>query len=312
MVFRQSEALRELVGELGGNLELISRLTAVELVHRGQEIAVYGAPEGRLLAQRVLAQLTEWVERGRALERQDVEQVVRAVRADASSAVGAWFRDVVLTGVTGKPITPRTAGQASLLDALRRHDITFAYGPAGTGKTYMAVAVAVAAMMRGEVDRIILSRPAVEAGEHLGFLPGDLNEKVDPYLRPLHDALFDMIPRDRLERLTERGQIEVAPLAFMRGRTLHKAWVILDEAQNTTVEQMKMFLTRLGTDSKMVITGDLSQVDLPRGRTSGMALAIQLLAEVKGIGITRLSARDVVRHPLVAEIVRAWDGAEDA
>lgn len=308
MVFLHSEPLREVVGELGVNLDILARGVGVELHHRGMEIAVYGPPEARLLAQRVIGQLAEWAEQGRKLERADLDAVIRAMRDDASSDVNGWYRDVILTGVNGKAITPRTAGQAELLRVLRQHDITFATGPAGTGKTYLAVAVAVAAMQRGEVERLVLSRPAVEAGEHLGFLPGDLNEKVDPYLRPLYDALNDMIPRDRLARFVERGQIEVAPLAFMRGRTMHKSWVILDEAQNTTVEQMKMFLTRLGADSRMTLTGDLTQVDLPRGRESGLAFAVERLAQVQGLGFVRLSVRDVVRHPLVAAIIRAWEG----
>lgn len=308
MVFLHSEPLREVVGELGVNLDILARGVGVELHHRGMEMAVYGPPEARLLAQRVIGQLAEWAEQGRKLERADLDAVIRAMRDDASSDVNGWYRDVILTGVNGKAITPRTAGQAELLRVLRQHDITFATGPAGTGKTYLAVAVAVAAMQRGEVERLVLSRPAVEAGEHLGFLPGDLNEKVDPYLRPLYDALNDMIPRDRLARFVERGQIEVAPLAFMRGRTMHKSWVILDEAQNTTVEQMKMFLTRLGADSRMTLTGDLTQVDLPRGRESGLAFAVERLAQVQGLGFVRLSVRDVVRHPLVAAIIRAWEG----
>jgi phosphate starvation-inducible PhoH-like protein len=204
-------------------------------------------------------------------------------------------------------VTPRTAGQRAYVDQLRRHDVVFGVGPAGTGKTYLAVAMAAAALLRGDVKRIVLTRPAVEAGEKLGFLPGDLAEKIDPYLRPLYDALFDVLGAERTARLLERQVIEVAPLAFMRGRTLAEAYVILDEAQNTTIEQMKMFLTRLGERSRMVVTGDPSQVDLPRGAPSGLADALRVLDGVPTVAVARFTAADVVRHPLVADIIGAYE-----
>ncbi|MBX2800944.1 MAG: PhoH family protein [Myxococcales bacterium] len=206
----------------------------------------------------------------------------------------------------GRPITPRSGGQRAYVDALRNHEVVFGVGPAGTGKTYLAMAVAVAALKRGKVRRLILTRPAVEAGEKLGFLPGDLSEKVDPYLRPLFDALADMLPHERVTRMMERRVIEVAPLAFMRGRTLNQAYVVLDEAQNTTREQMKMFLTRLGEGSSMVITGDTTQIDLPRKGDSGLVHAVRVLSDVERIGIVKLGSRDVVRHTLVSQIVEAY------
>ena len=221
-----------------------------------------------------------------------------------------YFNDTVLVAVDGTPIAPRSAGQKAYVSMLRRHDVCFGVGPAGTGKTYLAMAVAVAALQRGEVKKIVLTRPAVEAGEKLGFLPGDLNEKVDPYLRPLYDALGDMIPAERVQRLFERHTIEVAPLAFMRGRTLAGAYVILDEGQNTTREQMKMFLTRLGEGSRMVITGDITQVDLPRRSDSGLIHALGVLERVNAIGVARLGSGDVVRHPLVAAIIDAYDASD--
>ena len=218
----------------------------------------------------------------------------------------------MLVGVDGRAITPRSAGQKAYLDTLRSHDIAFGVGPAGTGKTYLAMAVAVASLLRGEVKKLVLTRPAVEAGEKLGFLPGDLNEKVDPYLRPLYDALADMVPGERAQRMFERGVIEVAPLAFMRGRTLAGAYVLLDEGQNTTREQMKMFLTRLGEGSRMIVTGDVSQIDLPRRSDSGMVHALEVLAPVQRVGVARLDSSDVVRHPLVGEIIDAYDAASRA
>jgi phosphate starvation-inducible PhoH-like protein len=236
----------------------------------------------------------------------DVRHSLRILRDDPASDLRSFFADTILTNLDNRPIAPRSAGQRAYVHALRAHDIVFGVGPAGTGKTYMAMAMAVAALKRGDVKRIILTRPAVEAGEKLGFLPGDLSEKVDPYLRPLYDALADMIPQDRVVRLLEKQVIEVAPLAFMRGRTLDRAYVVLDEAQNTTREQMKMFLTRMGNGSRMVITGDVTQIDLPRRSDSGMVEGLRILEGVEWIGVVHLTSRDVVRHPLVAEIIDAY------
>lgn len=254
----------------------------------------------------VLTQLYGLAESGQELRTHDVQHAVRILGRDPTASLAQFFTDTIVIGADNRPIVPRSAGQRLYVDVLRRHEVSFGVGPAGTGKTYLAMAVAVAAIKRGDVKRIILTRPAVEAGEKLGFLPGDLNEKVDPYLRPLWDALNDMIPADRVARMLEKRVIEVAPLAFMRGRTLRDAYVVLDEAQNTTREQMKMFLTRLGQGSRMVITGDVSQVDLPRPQDSGMLHALRVLEGVPGIGVTRLASADVVRHPLVAAIVDAY------
>ena len=243
---------------------------------------------------------------GRRIHPTDVRDGLRILQQDPGVDLMSYFKDVVVVGVKKRPITARTVNQRRYIEELRRRDIVFGVGPAGTGKTYLAVAMAVAQLQKGACKRILLTRPAVEAGEKLGFLPGDLTEKVDPYLRPLFDALRDMVEPADLSRMLERGIIEIAPLAFMRGRTLDDAHVVLDEAQNTTVEQMKMFLTRLGERGRMVITGDVSQVDLPNHRRSGLAHALHVLRDVRGIGVVRLTTADVVRHPLVARIIEAY------
>lgn len=300
--------MRELVGELGSNLKLIARPLHVSLTQRGAGVLMGGAGD-RGTARAVLRALYGLAARGMSLHPSDVRHALRILRDDPSADLLTYFQDTILVSVDGRPITPRSAGQKAYLDVLRGHDVAFGVGPAGTGKTYLAMAVAVAALQRGEVKKLVLTRPAVEAGEKLGFLPGDLTEKVDPYLRPLYDALSDMLPGERAQRMLERGTIEVAPLAFMRGRTLAGAYVVLDEGQNTTREQMKMFLTRLGEGSRMVITGDITQVDLPRISDSGMVHALSVLADVERVGVTHLTSRDVVRHPLVAEIIEAYEAA---
>jgi phosphate starvation-inducible PhoH-like protein len=305
--FDDNDRVRELVGHMGSNLELIGTRTGLSLSQRGGQILVDGEDEEAVaFGERLLQELYGLVEHGHALVTEDVAHAIRILEQDRRADLRSFFEDTVLVGVDGRRITPRSAGQRDYLHALRRHDIVFGVGPAGTGKTYLAMAVAVAALKRGDVKRIILTRPAVEAGEKLGFLPGDLTEKVDPYLRPLYDALEDMLPADRVARLLERRTIEVAPLAFMRGRTLKSAVVVLDEAQNTTKEQMRMFLTRLGPDSKMVITGDVTQIDLPNRVGSGMVQALRVLSDVGGIGVVKLTSLDVVRHPLVASIIEAY------
>ena len=309
--FDDNSLVRELVGELGSHLKLVARPLGVTLTQRGSGVLV-GGSGNRVLAKQVLQALYGLAASGRALHPADVRHAVRILKADPGSDLAGYFHDTVLTTVHGRPITPRSAGQKTYLEALRSHDVVFGVGPAGTGKTYLAMAVAVAALQRGEVKKLILTRPAVEAGEKLGFLPGDLTEKVDPYLRPLYDALSDMVPAERAQRMLERGVIEVAPLAFMRGRTLAGAYVVLDEGQNTTREQMKMFLTRLGEGSRMVVTGDITQIDLPRRRDSGMVHALEVLSDVGRVGVSRLTASDVVRHPLVAEIINAYDSAQKA
>ena len=289
---------------------MVGRALDVEIHQRGTAIWV-GSARGEAtavaLAARALDQLYDLVGRGHVLHPIDVHHALRILRIDPKADLRAFFDDTVVMNVDNRPISPRSPGQRSYVQALRAHDVVFGVGPAGTGKTYLAMAVAVSALLRGAVQRIVLSRPAVEAGEKLGFLPGDLSEKVDPYLRPLYDALADMLPRDRLARMMERGIIEVAPLAFMRGRTLDNAYVLLDEAQNTTSEQMKMFLTRLGERGRMVITGDVTQIDLPARQRSGMVEALRVLSHVDRIGVVHLSADDIVRHPLVADIVNAYE-----
>jgi len=301
---------RELVGELGSHLRIIEDALGVDVSQRGNTLSISGDGD-RQAASHVLRELYSLAARGRALHPTDVQHAVRILRKEPTGSLHSYFDDNILTSVRGRPITPRSAGQRGYLQKLRHHDVCFGVGPAGTGKTYLAMAVAVAALQRGEVKKIVLTRPAVEAGEKLGFLPGDLNEKVDPYLRPLYDALSDMIPAERVQRMLERGVIEVAPLAFMRGRTLAGSYVLLDEGQNTTREQMKMFLTRLGEGSRMVVTGDITQIDLPRRSDSGMVHALDVLADVRRVGVATLDASDVVRHPLVAAIIEAYAGADE-
>ncbi|MEZ4319157.1 MAG: PhoH family protein [Myxococcota bacterium] len=305
--FEDNDRVRELVGQMGSHLQLIGERTGLSLSQRGTQILI-SAENGEDVewGEHLLRELYGLVAAGHPLDPDDVSHAIGILTHDPDARLKQYFEDTVLIGVDGRRITPRSPGQRAYLQALRKHDVVFGVGPAGTGKTYLAMAMAVAALKRGEVERIILTRPAVEAGEKLGFLPGDLNEKVDPYLRPLYDALEDMLPADRVARLLERRTIEVAPLAFMRGRTLKSAAVVLDEAQNTTREQMRMFLTRLGPDSKMVITGDVTQVDLPTRVQSGMIQALRVLSGIPSIGIVKLTSIDVVRHPLVAEIIDAY------
>ncbi|MCB9690475.1 MAG: PhoH family protein [Alphaproteobacteria bacterium] len=306
LTFPDNDRLREVVGEMGSHLKLIAERAGVLLTQRGNQILVSGDAEAVRDVRELLEQLDALVAAGNLLQKSDVAHAMRILADDPRADLASFFRDTILVGVEGRRITPRSAGQRAYVEALRTHDVVFGVGPAGTGKTYLAMAIAVAALKRGDVKRIILTRPAVEAGEKLGFLPGELKEKVDPYLRPLYDALSDMLPADRVARMIEKGVIEVAPLAFMRGRTLKSAVVLLDEAQNTTREQMRMFLTRLGTDSKMVITGDVTQTDLPSRRHSGMIHALEVLDGIDRIGVVKLSSRDVVRHPLVARIIDAY------
>lgn len=296
-----------LFGEQGHNLRLISRLLGVKLANRGNQVTMEG-PEAQVkLAHRVLEELYQLLESGYALAPQDVQHAVKIVQGQDKVAIKEIFLDTVYISAMKRRITPKSLAQKRYIEAIRTHDIVFGVGPAGTGKTYLAMAMAVAALMKHEFIRIVLTRPAVEAGEKLGFLPGDLYEKVNPYLRPLYDALHDMMDFDKATRMVQRGIIEVAPLAFMRGRTLNDSFVILDEAQNTTPEQMLMFLTRLGFGSKAVITGDVTQIDLPNGATSGLVEARHLLADIEGIALIHFTERDVVRHPLVQDIIRAYE-----
>jgi phosphate starvation-inducible PhoH-like protein len=317
--FDDNRLLPMLFGEHDRNLVRIEQQLGVSLVSRGNQVAISGPADSVEAARSALNALYGRLKRGLEVDPHEVDAALRLVQSGAEPDL---FRGEVPGGrfafekgairTQRRYITPRSAGQAAYLKALHEHDLVFGVGPAGTGKTYLAVAAGVAMLMRGAVDRIILSRPAVEAGERLGFLPGDLREKVDPYLRPLYDALHDMMPAEQVLRRLSSAEIEVAPLAFMRGRTLANAFVILDEAQNTTPVQMKMFLTRLGENARMAVTGDLTQVDLPPGQRSGLRDAVDTLAGVDGIGFVTFTEADVVRHPLVGRIVRAYDERDRA
>jgi phosphate starvation-inducible PhoH-like protein len=302
--------LRELVGELNQHLKIIERVLSVRVSQRGDQLIVLGDESSLPIALAVLEQLCELASTGHALHSADVDQAVRLLSSDPDVRLADLYGDTVYVGAQKKSVHPRSTRQLEYIQAMRESALVFGIGPAGTGKTYLAMAVALSALFRDEVRRIILCRPAVEAGEKLGFLPGDLVAKVNPYLRPLYDALYDLVGHDRSIRLIEKGVIEVAPLAFMRGRTLAGAYVILDEAQNTTPEQMKMFLTRIGADSRVVVTGDTTQIDLPRGRQSGLVDALRVLGGMEGARVVEFEPVDVVRHSLVSSIIKAY--AQDA
>jgi len=308
--FDDNRLLPMLFGEHDRNLARVEQQLGVQLVNRGNRLAISGDPDAVSIAHRALTALYQSLKRGHSVDRQEVDAALRLARAERDGEPSLFAElsgDGTAVRTQRRQIRPRSAGQVRYVDALRTSELVIAVGPAGTGKTYLAVAVAVAMLAAGNVDRIVLSRPAVEAGERLGFLPGDLREKIDPYLRPLYDALYDMMPADQVMKRLSNGEIEIAPLAFMRGRTLSNSYVILDEAQNTTPVQMKMFLTRLGENARMVVTGDLSQIDLPTGTRSGLAEALDVLDGVEGVGILRFGEADVVRHPLVTRIVRAYE-----
>ncbi len=302
-----ADGMESLVGPLDENLKTIEATFSVRLRTTGNDILVEGDPDDVAKAERVLEQLTSMMRDGHAISSADVKTATRLVEQDETVEVKDVLSKEVAVQSGKKQVVAKSLNQKKYLDAIDQFDVVFGVGPAGTGKTYLAMAQAVAALLSKRVNRIILARPAVEAGEKLGFLPGDLQEKVNPYLRPLYDALYDMLDVERVERLIERGTIEIAPIAFMRGRTLNDAFVILDEAQNTTSEQMKMFLTRLGFGSKAVITGDVTQIDLPSARISGLVEALRIVEKVEGIGIVFFDDRDVVRHPLVQRIVKAYE-----
>lgn len=299
-----------LFGQQNRHLRQIAQLAGVQASSQGPVAHLEGAAAQVRQAVRLLEELAALLAKGFQIRAPDIEYADRILQADPAARLIDIFLDTITVSARNKAITPKSLAQKGYVDAIRGNDVVFGIGPAGTGKTYLAMAMAVAFLQKKEVSRIILVRPAVEAGEKLGFLPGDLAEKVNPYLRPLHDALFDLMDFDRGQALIDHGVIEVAPLAFMRGRTLNDAFVILDEAQNTTPEQMKMFLTRLGFGSRAVITGDITQIDLPVGKASGLVQAITILDNVEGIRFVRFSDRDVVRHPIVQAIVKAYDAAE--
>jgi phosphate starvation-inducible PhoH-like protein len=294
------------------NLRYLSELSGVTLTGRGGDFTVTGEPARIDEIERFFGQLEVLRRSGQALHSADVRYAASVFFHEGTDDLSTIFRESILVAPNKKHISPRTSNQRRYLEAVRRHDIVFGVGPAGTGKTYLAVAMAVGALLKKEVTRIILTRPAVEAGERLGFLPGDLLEKVHPYLRPLYDALYEMIDADRVAKMVERGTIEIAPLAFMRGRTLNDSFIIMDEAQNTTSEQMMMFLTRLGFDSKAVITGDVTQIDLPSGRQSGLVEAQRVLADIEGIEFVTFTEKDVVRHELVKKIILAYEARTKA
>lgn len=309
LVFDDVSVARFLYGQRDEHLRLIEEALEIELGTRGATITLQGSPPDVHFAMDLLEQLYALASSGQNLDGRDIKRSVDMLQRDPDLNLVSIFSDKIFISANNKRITPKTASQKHYIDAIRRNDIVFGVGPAGTGKTYLAVAMALAAFKEKKVKRIILTRPAVEAGERLGFLPGDLTEKVNPYLRPLLDALGDLLDPDRVQKMTEKGTIEIAPLAFMRGRTLNDSFIILDEAQNTTREQMKMFLTRLGFNSKAVVNGDITQIDLPRRSDSGLVQAQQILSDVPGIGLTRFTDADVVRHSLVQRIIQAYEAA---
>lgn len=305
--FPDNHALKVLLGEHDENIKLLEKLQNVKLTARGNRVIVKGDEIGSAIVENLLAQIYTIIKKGYPVYPADIDFANRMLSQDGSVDIEKVFLDTVFISSKKRVITPKSIAQKLYIDSIRKYDMVFGIGPAGTGKTYLAMAVAVAALIEKKVNRIVLTRPALEAGERLGFLPGDLADKVNPYLRPLYDALYDMMNFDRASALIDKGVIEVAPLAFMRGRTLNDSFVILDEAQNTTSEQMKMFLTRLGFGSKAVITGDITQTDLPPDKTSGLIEAAGILDKTKGIRFVYFSEIDVVRHPLVQDIIRAYN-----
>ena len=304
------DAYVSLFGLNDRNIALIEQECNVTVALRRNHLVITGENTDIVIARNVILHLLDLIKRNETVDRVRIRYTIAMIREGNKDLIGENLRRVIAVTHRGKEITCKTVGQRLYVDTIREHVLTFAVGPAGTGKTYLAMALAVMALKNKEVERIILTRPAVEAGEKLGFLPGDLTQKVDPYLRPLYDAMYDFMGADSYTKLIERGIVEVAPLAYMRGRTLSDAFIILDEAQNTTSEQMKMFLTRMGFRSRVVVTGDITQTDLPQGKVSGLAEAVRLLRDIPEIGIVELSGKDIVRHELVQQIVEAYDAAE--
>ena len=305
-----SEYMGNIFGQFDVHLKKIEKTLGVTLVVRDDHLKAIGSEHSCKDAQELFAQLLALAKRGNEITEQNVNYALSLLMEHRGTSLVEIDRDIICHTINGKPVKPKTMGQKEYVDAIRKKMIVFGLGPAGTGKTYLAMAMAITAFKNEEVSRIILTRPAIEAGEKLGFLPGDLQSKVDPYLRPLYDALYQIMGADSFQRNMEKNLIEVAPLAYMRGRTLDNAFIILDEAQNTTPAQMKMFLTRIGFGSKVVITGDATQKDLATGATSGLDIALRVLAKIDDIGICRLTSQDVVRHPLVQKIVQAYDDYE--
>ena len=310
MIDIPAEHEKNVFGQFDIFAKKIERALHVTLIARNGKVKVLGEEKNVERAQQVLSQLTELSRRGNTIQEQNVDYALSLTMEDSAEDILTIDKDLICHTLQGKPIKPKTLGQKKYVDAIRNGMITFGLGPAGTGKTYLAMAMAITAFKREEVNRIILTRPAIEAGEKLGFLPGDLQSKIDPYLRPLYDALYQIMGADSFLKNSEKGLIEVAPLAYMRGRTLDNAFIILDEAQNTTPAQMKMFLTRIGFGSKVVITGDSTQKDLPSGTISGLDVAVKVVKDLEGINICTLTSKDVVRHPLVQKIVKAYEDYE--
>lgn len=297
----------EIFGKHDENLSLIEESLGVRIIARGAELVIMGPREKVCLAQKVIKQLQKFYRAGNRLTLHEINYTIKSVMAGVDDALSSLAGDVIFITPRGKQVKPKTTGQQKYIEAILKHDIVFGIGPAGTGKTYLAVVMAIRALKNKEINRLVVTRPAVEAGEKLGFLPGDLQDKVDPYLRPLYDSFYDVLGIESTQKYLERHIIEIAPLAYMRGRTLDDAFIILDEAQNTTPEQMKMFLTRIGFGSKAIITGDITQVDLPKGQSSGLMHAQKVLKTIAGITFHEFTGEDIVRHPLVQEIVRAYE-----
>ncbi len=311
LTIENARSLSSLYGDMDKNLRLIENTYGVTLNARGNRLQIEGEARAVAKVQHLIGQLADMLEQGIISQKDDVNAAIQAFSADSSAVLKDIFQKSIPVSSRKRPVAPKNETQRKYVEAIRKYDVVFGIGPAGTGKTYLAMATAVSALLRREVSRIILVRPAVEAGEKLGFLPGDLFEKINPYLRPLYDALYDMIETEKANKLVERGDIEIAPLAFMRGRTLNDSFIILDEAQNTTTEQMKMFLTRLGFNSKTVITGDITQIDLPSGRNSGLIEVRKILEGIEGIQFMYFTNKDVVRHKLVQQIIKAYERYED-
>lgn len=312
IVIHNNQTIKEIFGEYDDNIQIIEKELNINIIIKNDEVRLFGDTESVIMGEKLIYNLIEIVQKQKRLEKQDLRYAILLILQGKEDRLKELLNEVVYVTASGKSIKPKTLGQKRYIDSIKCNDVVFGIGPAGTGKTYLAMTMAVQAFKNREVNRIILTRPAVEAGENLGFLPGDLQEKVDPYLRPIYDALFDILGFETYEKLMDKGLIEVAPLAYMRGRTLDSAYVILDEAQNTTNEQMKMFLTRLGFGSKAIITGDITQIDLPKGRQSGLKTVIKVLDNVKGIDFIHLSKYDIVRHPLVQRIIEAYEKEENS
>mgnify|MGYP001383908223 FL=1 len=305
-----NNAISGIFGEFDSNIAKIEKEMSVKIVNRNEGIKIVGEEAEVAKAERIVKTMVSLIEKGENISDQNLNYMINSTNKELDE-VGNIYDDCICLTINGRPVKPKTLGQKKYIDMIRNNTIVFGIGPAGTGKTYLAMAMAITAFKNNEVNRIIMTRPAIEAGEKLGFLPGDLQQKVDPYLRPLYDALFEIMGADAFARNMEKGLLEVAPLAYMRGRTLDNAFIVLDEAQNTTSEQMKMFLTRIGYGSKAVITGDITQIDLAEGKRSGLMEAVKILKDVDDIGIITLSNKDVVRHPLVQKIITAYEKAEN-